>query len=204
MTKKDNTLTRRGFLRGLAGSLILLPLGIREAAAATEAVTPWTPPIYKRFLNFTEYEERTGTEMIVIHHTGFPGEDKDATAMDIHKFHQETNGWAGIGYHYLIRKDGMVEQGRRPPMIGAHAYHFNQKSVGICLAGNFDIGKPTEEQMEAVTEMVAWLCMKYRLDPMKKGVVVGHRDLNDTSCPGKNLYRHLDEIRRGAAAMNRN
>ena len=80
-------------------------------------------------------------------------------------------------------------------MIGAHAYGHNKTSVGVCLAGNFDIGKPTERQMAAVKELCSWLCQKYKLDPMKKGVIVGHRELNDTSCPGKNLFKKLGEIR---------
>ena len=195
-------LTRRAFLRGTlaaVGGVALFPLTLFANEAGAEVQTQWTPPIYKRFLQFTEYEDRPGTEFIVIHHTGFPGADTDSTAADIHKYHQETNGWAGIGYHYLIRKDGMIEQGRRPPVIGAHAYQHNRTSVGICLAGNFDIGKPTAAQMDAVKELTAWLCLKYQLDPMKKGVIVGHHDLNDTSCPGKNLYCRLDEIRRAAA-----
>ena len=54
--------------------------------------------------------------------------------------------------------------------------------------------------MEAAKELVAWLCAKYGLDSLKKGVIVGHRDLNDdTACPGDALYRRLDEIRYAAA-----
>ena len=156
------------------------------------------PPIYKRLLTFTEYEPRLSTEVIVIHHTGFPNVDKDSAAVDIHRYHQEVNGWAGIGYHYLIRKDGMIEQGRRPEMIGAHAYQHNKNSIGICLAGNFNIGDPTKAQLSSVKELVTWLCRKYNLNSMKDGVIVGHRDLNDTSCPGDNLYSELSKIRRAA------
>ena len=153
------------------------------------------PMIYKRFLDFTEYEERPETNCIVIHHTGFPDVDKDSKIIDIHKLHQEVNGWAGVGYHYLIRKNGMIEQGRLPEAIGAHAYQHNKTSIGVCLTGNFDIGKPTKEQMASVKELTAWLCRKYDIDSYKKGAIVGHRNLNDTSCPGEALYRKLDEIR---------
>jgi hypothetical protein len=52
--------------------------------------------------------------------------------------------------------------------------------------------------MASVKELCRWLCRKYGLDPRKKGVIVGHRDLNDTACPGKNLYRKLGDIRRFA------
>ncbi len=157
------------------------------------------PPIYKRLLTFTEYEPRSSTDMIVVHHDGFPDTDKDSTALEIHKFHQQNLGWAGIGYHYLIRKDGMIEQGRRPNAVGAHAYQHNKNSIGICVAGNFNIGEPTEAQMQSVETLIGWLCRKYSLDPLKRGVIIGHRDVSDTSCPGVNLYERLSHIRREAA-----
>lgn len=163
---------------------------IRAEAACCE------PMIYKRFFRFTEYRERKATEYLVIHHTGLPRIDKDSSATDIHKYHQEVNGWAGIGYHYLIRKNGMIEQGRRPNAVGAHAYEHNKTSIGICLAGNFNLGKPTAAQMDSVKELCAWLCRKYGLDPTRKGVIVGHQDLNDDAdCPGMHLYKRLPEIR---------
>ena len=185
---------RRKFLRVLALGATSLFLGDKEAAAYI--LDTWEPPIRKLFLRFTEYEERPSTEMIVIHHAGFPDADKDSSAEEIHKFHQEINGWAGIGYHYVIRKDGTIEQGRKPLAVGAHAYQHNKNSVGICVAGNFDIGKPNREQMDSLKLLTAWLCQRYKLNPMKKGVIVGHRNLNDTKCPGDNLYSKLDEIRR--------
>ena len=185
---------RRKFLRVLALGATSLFLGDKEAAAYI--LDTWEPPIRKLFLRFTEYEERPSTEMIVIHHAGFPDADKDSSAEEIHKFHQEVNGWAGIGYHYVIRKDGTIEQGRKPLAVGAHAYQHNKNSVGICVAGNFDIGKPNREQMDSLKLLTAWLCQRYKLNPMRKGVIVGHRNLNDTACPGDNLYSKLDEIRR--------
>ena len=136
---------RRKFLRMLSLAAAGIILGDEKAAAYI--LETWEPPIRKLFLNFTEYEERPTTEMIVIHHAGFPDGDKDSSAEDIHKFHQEVTGWAGIGYHYVIRKDGSIEQGRKLSAVGAHSYHHNKNSVGICVAGNFNVAKPNHEQM---------------------------------------------------------
>ena len=185
---------RRKFLRVMAITTANLFLGDKEAAAYI--LETWEPPIKKLFLQFTEYEKRPSTEMIVIHHAGFPEGDKDSSAQELHKFHQETNGWAGIGYHYVIRKDGTIEQGRKPKAVGAHAYQHNKNSIGICVAGNFEVAKPQAAQIDSLKLLTAWLCQKYKLDPMGKGVIVGHRDLNDTTCPGDNLYKKLDDIRR--------
>ena len=185
---------RRDFLKfaALTAARILLP---NERAAAYILET-WEPPISKPYLVFTEYEKRPSTEVVVIHHAGFPDGDKDSSAEDIHKFHQETNGWAGIGYHFVIRKDGTIERGRKLDAVGAHALHHNKNSVSICVAGNFDFVKVPDVQMDSLKLLTAWLCQKFKLKPMKRGVIVGHRDLNDTACPGDNLYRRLGEIRR--------
>ena len=185
---------RRKFLKAMALAATGIFLNDKEAAAYI--LETWEPPIRKLFLRFTEYEERPTTEMIVIHHAGFPDGDKDSSAEEIHKFHQEVNGWAGIGYHYVIRKDGTIEQGRRPKAVGAHAYQHNKNSVGICVAGNFELVKVPSVQLDSLKLLTAWLCQKYKLNPMQRGVIVGHRDLNDTACPGENLYKKLGEIRR--------
>lgn len=194
MGQKIKDMDRRDFLK--VAALTAAGLFLNNEKATAYALDTWEPPIKKLFLQFTEYEERPTTEVIVIHHAGFPEGDKDSSAEDIHKFHQEKNGWAGIGYHYVIRKDGTIEQGRRPLAVGAHAYQHNKNSVGICVAGNFNLAKPQAAQLDSLKLLTAWLCQKYKLNPMSKGVIVGHRELNDTSCPGDNLYEKLDEIRR--------
>ena len=76
---------RRKFLQVLALGAANVLLGNEKAAAYI--LDTWEPPIRKLFLRFTEYEERASTEMIVIHHAGFPDGDKDSSAEDIHKFH---------------------------------------------------------------------------------------------------------------------
>ena len=187
-------MNRRNFIKILAMSALGIILDEKKSAAYV--LDTWQPPIRKLFLQFTEFEERPATEVIVIHHAGFPDADKDSSAEEIHKFHQETNGWAGIGYHFVIRKDGTIEQGRKLNAVGAHAYQHNKNSVGICVSGNFEISKPNRAQMDSLKLLTAWLCQKYKLNPMKKGVMVAHRDLNDTACPGDNLYKKLGEIRR--------
>lgn len=56
--------------------------------------------VKKYNLHFTELLKRDRTDLIVIHHTGNPVDD-DLSAEQIHASHQE-QGWAGIGYHYVI------------------------------------------------------------------------------------------------------
>ena len=191
-------ISRREFLRRAAWTAFgsaFLPFAFSGTAEAGISEDDPGPYVYKRFLRFSEYVERPTTKRIVIHHTEISDMSRGGTAAQIHEMHKR-NGWAGIGYHYFIRPDGMIEQGRRPPMVGAHAWQNNHDTIGVCLAGNFDQDRPTPEQMEAAKELTAWLCRRYRLDPGKRGVIVGHRDVNDdTTCPGKYLYPKLPSIR---------
>jgi len=194
-------MNRRDFLRfaALTATGFFLDGGRANAQYILET---WEPPIRKLFLNFKDYEERPSTEVIVVHHAGFPEGDKDSSAEDIHKFHQEVRGWAGIGYHFVIRKDGTIEQGRKLTAVGAHVSGHNKNSVGICVAGNFDFVKPDDTQLDSLKLLTAWLCQKYKLNPTKRGVIVGHRDLGKTRCPGENLYKKLDELRRYCRDFN--
>ena len=129
--------------------------------------------------------------MIVIHHVGIP--DGDTSAAAIHRAHL-ANGWAGIGYHYVIRKNGVIERGRPLAVVGAHAYGENYHTVGINVTGNFEKEVPTDAQMKSLTELVTALCRIYHIDP-GPATIVGHRDVNSTDCPGKNLYRLLPQLR---------
>lgn len=125
-------------------------------------------------------------EYIVIHHTASTAKE---TVEQIHNFHINNNGWAGIGYHFYIRKDGTIYRGRPEKYIGAHCENYNSVSLGICLEGNFEIEKPTEKQIQSVTDLVKYLRKKYG-----NFKLVGHKDLNATACPGQYLYSQLLSI----------
>lgn len=115
--------------------------------------------------------------MIVIHHAAH----SSATIEDIHSWHKK-NGWSGIGYHFLIAKDGQIYRGRPENTMGAHCKSYNAVSLGICLQGNFEVEKISEIQFEALMILCHHLCNQYRISTVK-----GHKELRCTSCPGKNF-----------------
>jgi len=156
----------------------------------------YKPKMKNYKLDFRNLTDRDKTDQLVIHHTGDDTDD-NLSAEDIHKIHL-ANGWAGIGYHYVIRKDGTIEIGRPVDCIGAHAEGENNHTIGIHLSGNFEIGEPTDAQIESTATLIAWLCQEYDID-INSNNVVGHKDLpapaGETACPGKNLYSQLETIR---------
>lgn len=129
--------------------------------------------------------KRGETKLIVVHHTA---STRDMTVQEIHELHLN-QGWAGMGYHFYINKNGDVFRGRPEEMIGSHALNYNSSSVGVCLSGNFEEEQPTKEQLTSLAELLKYLKAKY-----SSARIVGHKDLNATACPGKNLYSQLGSV----------
>ena len=121
--------------------------------------------------------KRQKTNYIVLHHAAA----SKCSADDIHRIHLN-NGWAGIGYHFYVRKDGSIYRGRPIDTVGAQTYGYNSQSIGICFEGNFEQETMTDAQLKAGREIVAYARNYY---PNAK--IVRHRDLNSTACPGKNF-----------------
>lgn len=159
--------------------------------AHSKAITEKDLAIQENNLVFGPLETRAETTFIVIHHTALSETESSAEA--VHQLHIR-RGWSGIGYHYVIRKDGTIERGRPRDTVGAHTYQHNWQSIGIVLTGNFDEDEPTSIQLEKAALLVAALCNLYSIRPDEKHVF-GHRNFNSTSCPGEHLYRKLPQVR---------
>jgi hypothetical protein len=118
-------------------------------------------------------------------------------ARDIQRAHmngKETH-YGDIGYHFLIDPSGRVLEGRKLMWQGAHAKGDNNvRNVGICLIGNFDEDKPTQDALNALKSLLEDLRKTYDID---RQMVYGHRDLRGTRCPGENLARWLTSYRGG-------
>lgn len=119
---------------------------------------------------------RSQTNYIILHHRAGNG---DVTSIHAQHISQD---YAGIGYHYYIRKDGSIYAGRPVGTIGAHCLNYNNKSVGICFEGNFETEKMCEVQKKAGADIVKYLKSIY-----KSAVVTLHKEMNATTCPGKNF-----------------
>ena len=150
-------------------------------------------PLVDTYLDIDHDDLRTRdiTDQIVIHHTGNPTDD-DLSAAEIDASHKG-QGWTCIGYHYVIRKDGTVEQGRPHWTVGAHAYGENSHTIGIHVCGNFEEAEPTDAQIESLAMLLANLCTDYGLT-IDRDHIVGHRELMATACPGRNLFAQMDTI----------
>ena len=141
--------------------------------------------IIETILDFSPLKERTSTNRIILHNSG-------VTVLQsveiIHNYHKNTKGWAGIGYHFYVRKDGSIYRGRPENTVGAHAYNNNSDSIGICFEGDFNQEVLSDVQKNAGKELISYLCKKYGITKIQ-----GHKEVNNTSCPGSNFP--LDEMK---------
>lgn len=101
---------------------------------------------------------------IIIHHSGVSYSKNPNQFQAIDKYHRD-KGWGGIGYHYLIEKDGTVMSGRPENESGAHTKQsmMNYFSIGICFTGNFDMEEPTEEQKLSALTLIKRIQSKYTI-----------------------------------------
>ena len=132
--------------------------------------------------------------LIVIHCSAVrPGQR--SSAKKINDWHHDRGFQNGIGYHYVVRRDGSIELGRPLEMIGAHVVGHNRHSIGICYEGGLNsFGKDddtrTPEQKVTLRKLLEELHRKF-----PKALIVGHRDLNPGKrCPCFDVVKEYSDL----------
>lgn len=123
-------------------------------------------------------------DYLIVHASATPA-DMDIGVEEIDRWHRQ-RGWLGIGYHFVIRRDGTIEHGRPGTKPGAHVRGYNDCSWGICLIGGTedDAKTPennfTEDQFDSLEHLLIVL-----MGVAPEAEVRGHRDFPDVSkaCP---------------------
>ncbi len=144
-------------------------------------------------------KDRLKTEFIIIHHSLSTDHD-NFDWQSIWDYHTRDNGWEAIGYHWGIEYNkGKYEVcvGRPEMTVGAHCkeLEMNQRSLGICLVGNFDINKVPKDQWKVAIDLVKKKMKEFNIPVYK---VWGHGETQREakasyikSCPGK-LFSMVD------------
>lgn len=104
-----------------------------------------------------------------------PQATADIGVKEITVWHKE-RGFNGIGYHFVIRRNGVIETGRDLNIAGAHVANYNSNSIGICLVGGVDSKNKaennyTKEQWDSLLKLIKALREKF-----PKTIIKGHRD----------------------------
>lgn len=155
--------------------------------------------------------------------------DPSAAVRAIWDFHANTRGWGDIGYNYLIDHQGNVYEGRLggDNSVGGHVLSYNAGSLGVAMLGCFEStsdvcrnlngGKVPGTSAKVQASLVNLLGNKtasFEINPNTKHVfcnsknenclnlwtIAGHRDANNTSCPGDLTAQSLKNIRDNTVA----
>jgi N-acetyl-anhydromuramyl-L-alanine amidase AmpD len=97
--------------------------------------------------------------------------------------HQARFGFTG--YHYYITRDGQTYQTRHENLVGAHARHYNQHSIGICYEGGLTPeGYPADTRTEAQKHAL-WALLKSLKADYPDAQILGHSELPHVAkaCP---------------------
>ena len=104
-------------------------------------------------------------------------------------------GFASIGYHFYITRDGEIHPGRPLEKVGAHCRNHNAHSIGICYEGGLDADGRTKDTrtLEQRGSLLALLRELKKYFP--KALIVGHRDLNPLKeCPCYSCVEEYKEL----------
>jgi len=134
---------------------------------------------------------RKNTDTLVIH-CAATKPSMDIGVDEITQWHKD-RGFDTIGYHYVIRRSGVVEKGREDSLQGAHAVAVNGTSIGVCMVGGVDDSLKwennfTEAQFRSLKSLIILLKNKY---PIEK--TIGHYEVESKKeCPSFNVQEWLD------------
>ncbi len=151
----------------------------------------------------------TNVTHLIVHHsaTSNTASDWAAVVRSFWDFHVNTNGWADIGYNWLIDPNGVLYEGRGNNVLGAHFCGTNGGTVGVCVIGTYTALMPTTAAQTQLRNLLAWKACDIGADPLSSAFhpnsgltlqrISGHRDGCNTECPGTALYNALPALRQG-------
>lgn len=130
------------------------------------------------------YQNYREVNLLVVHCTATRC-NKDFPMSTLRASHK-ARGFADIGYHFYITRDGDTHPCRPVHQIGAHATGWNDKSIGICYEGGLDengriADTRTYAQKCALLDLLRQLKTDY-----PKAKILGHYQLSENvrkACP---------------------
>ena len=132
----------------------------------------------------------------IIIHTSYTPAGREHDVEDIRAWHK-AKGWKDVGYHYVIKLDGTIEQGRSLDNIGAHTRGHNQGSIGVCYIGGMSANDRTPEDTRTKEQKTALKQLVAALDVVFGGTLTvhGHNEFSNKPCPCFDVGKEFTDYR---------
>ena len=142
---------------------------------------------------------------VTLHHTGDsqilrPEDDPVRRLRGLQSWGASDRNWWDVPYHFLMDLDGHIYEGRDYHFMGETNTTYDPGGhFLISIIGNYERQEPTQAQLDAIADMMAWALNEFDL-PLDR--IGGHYNYAETGCPGKNLRKYLEDgtFRRMVAA----
>lgn len=130
-----------------------------------------------------QYKKRkiSNIKKLVIHHSltyHTLQEDSREIVDRFAKYHIEHNGWAAIGYHYVIGRDGKIYKTNNASIWTYHVGKHNRYSLGILMTGDMRTQTPTNAQYDALLRLTQVVKSAYCPSKSINNCIVGHSELS--------------------------
>ncbi len=131
---------------------------------------------------------------ITLHHGGEEfSKDKDVIKylQNLQSWSRTEKKWIDIPYHFMIDLDGNIYETRPIEFAGDTNTKYDPTGHALInVMGNYEVQKISEEQLDAVANLSAYLCKTYNISVEE---VKAHKDYTETLCPGKDFYKYLED-----------
>lgn len=147
------------------------------------AINRWAKPVHT-------IPTASRDHVMVHYHGGPPAHDVGiAVPREAEAIHR-VNGWAGVGYNWLIDMAGTIYEGRGWNLLGAHCPNWNTRAWGVYLA----VGGTDSPTIAALNALRAVHQEATRLAGRRIGWT-WHGEHHATECPGPYLKQWVVNTR---------
>ncbi|MFJ8432158.1 N-acetylmuramoyl-L-alanine amidase [Kitasatospora sp. NPDC094019] len=152
-------------------------------------------------------------DKVIVHHTAtdnvtnYSQAAAFSLARSMQTYQMDSEGWIDTGQHFTVSRGAYITEGRHNSLStltggtqhveSAHCTGQNTVAIGIENEGTYSTVDPRSEQYAALVDLITHICRQYGLRAYQ---IYGHRDFNNTECPGDRLYALIPQLRRDVAA----
>lgn len=138
-------------------------------------------------------------DSIVLHHSASTA--KDPQYDNIVRYHNNGAGGKirpgrGMAYHYFIGRDGTVKNAHSEDFVCDNSGNWvmNQRSIAICLAGDFTQEEPTDKQIYSMTNLMTEIQQRWGIPDAR---IIHHWEVTPkhTTCPRIDLRARAIALR---------